>query len=301
VVQDIFLTKTAEMAHVVLPASSSWCEAEGTVTNSERRVQRVRKAIDPPHEARDDIWIIAQIARRLGRDFGNPTAEDAWNEMRSLAPMFAGMSYRRIEEQCGMQWPCYDESHPGQQFLHARLWSDPPQGKLAPFHAVEHEPPVEQPDDEFPFVLTTGRRLESYNTGVQSAGYDSPLHRGESVDIAPEDAKRLGIADGDLMQVTSRRGTLQAPARIDAALKPGLVFMTLHFPDQVPTNFLTIDEFDPKSGTAEFKACAVRVEKAVLGRAAKGLDRGAVSYSARRKTENKTAGTSSVVAAAEEE
>lgn len=261
VVQDIFLTKTAELANVVLPASSSWCEAEGTVTNSERRVQRVRKAIEPPHDARDDIWIISQIARRMGKEFGNPTAEDAWNEMRGLAPMFAGMSYARLESCGGLQWPCSDEEHPGQQFLHARLWSDPPEGKLAPFHAVEHERPVEQADAEYPFVLTTGRRLESYNTGVQSSGYHSPLHRGESVDIAPEDAERLGIATGDLMQVTSRRGTLQVPARIDPALKPGLVFMTLHFPDHVPTNVLTIDEFDPKSGTAEFKACAVRVER----------------------------------------
>ena len=113
-------------------------------------------------------------------------------------------------------------------------------------------------------MLTTGRRLESFNTGVQSQGYDSPLHRGESLDIAPEDAERLGIEDGELVRVTSRRGTLEAAARVDFALKPGLVFMTLHFPDQVPTNFLTIDEFDPKSGTAEFKACAVRVEKARL-------------------------------------
>jgi predicted molibdopterin-dependent oxidoreductase YjgC len=265
VVQDIFRTKTAEMANVVLPASASWCEAEGTVTNSERRVQRVRKAIEPPGDARDDIWIICEIAQRLGQDFGHPTAEDAWNEMRSLAPMFAGMSYKRLEDCNGIHWPCFDENHPGQQFLHARLWSDPPEGKLAPFHAVEHEPPVEQPDEDYPFVLTTGRRLESFNTGVQTAGYASPLHRGESVDIAPEDAERLGIEDGEMMRITSRRGSLEAPARVDYALKPGLVFMTLHFPDQVPTNFLTIDEFDPKSGTAEFKACAVRVERAALG------------------------------------
>src|SRR5213593_1747481 len=250
VVQDIFLTKTAEMADVVLPASASWCEAEGTVTNSERRVQRCRKALEPPGEARDDLWIISQIARRLGKDFGNPTGEDAWNEMRSLAPMFAGMSYARLEACRGIHWPCWDETHPGQQFLHARLWSDPPEGKVAPFHAVEPKPQVGQPDDDYPFVLTTGRRLESFNTGVQSSGYASPLHRGESVDIAPEDAERLGIDDGDVLRITSRRGSLEAPARIDRALKPGLVFMTLHFPDQVPTNFLTIDEFDPKSGTA---------------------------------------------------
>ena len=265
VVQDIFLTKTAQLAHVVLPASASWCEAEGTVTNSERRVQRVRKALEPPKDARDDIWIISQIAKRLGKDFGNPSAEDAWNEMRSLAPMFAGMSYKRLEACKGLQWPCSDDEHPGQQFLHARLWSNPPEGKLAPFHAVEHDPPVERPDEDYPFVLTTGRRLESYNTGVQTGGYDSPLHRGESVDIAPEDAERLGISDGDTVEISSRRGTVHAPARVDFALKPGLVFMTLHFPDQVPTNFLTIDAFDPLSGTAEFKACAVRVVKVAPG------------------------------------
>ena len=266
VVQDIFLTKTAQLAHVVLPASASWVEAEGTVTNSERRVQRVRKALEPPGDARDDIWIISQIARRMGMDFGDPTPEDAWNEMRSLAPMFAGMSYSRLEACGGLQWPCSDDVHPGQQFLHARLWSDPPEGKLAPFHAVEHDPPVEQPDETYPFVLTTGRRLESYNTGVQTSGYDSPLHRGETLDIAPEDAERLGITSGDPVLVTSRRGAVQAPARVDFALKPGLVFMTLHFPDEVATNVLTIDEFDPKSGTAEFKACAVNVEKVALRR-----------------------------------
>jgi formate dehydrogenase major subunit len=266
VVQDIFLTKTAQLANVVLPATSSWCEAEGTVTNSERRVQRVRKAVEPPPGARDDIWIISQIAKRLGREFGDPSPEDAWNEMRSLAPMFGGMTYERLEKQCGIQWPCIDVEHPGQQFLHARLWSDPPEGKLAPFHAVEHDPPVERPDEEYPFVLTTGRRLESYNTGVQSGGYDSPLHRGETVDISPEDAERLYIRNDDIVRVTSRRGTVQAPARVDYALKPGLVFMTLHFPDQVATNVLTIDEFDPLSGTAEFKACAVRVEKVQVRR-----------------------------------
>ena len=265
VVQDVFRTKTADFAHVVLPASSSWCESEGTVTNSERRVQRCRKAIDPPGDARDDIWIIDQIAKRLGRGLGNPSPEEIWNEVRTVAPaMFGGMSYARLEANHGLQWPCPDESHPGSQFLHARLWdSGAAQGRKAPFSVVEHEPPVEQPDEDYPFVLTTGRRLESYNTGVQTSGYDSPLHRGETVDVSPEDAERLGIAEGELMRIMSRRGMVTAPAHIDRALKPGLVFMTLHFPDQVPTNFLTIDAFDPKSGTAEFKACAVQLEKVV--------------------------------------
>ena len=265
VVQDIFLTKTAEFATVVFPASSSWCEAEGTVTNSERRVQRCRKAVDAPGDARDDIWIIGEIAKRLGHDFGNPTAEDVWNDVRRVAPhMFGGMSYARLEEHDGLQWPCADESQPGAQFLHGRLWETPVVGPAAPFSVVEHDPPVERPDAEYPFVLTTGRRLESYNTGVQSHGYNSPLHRGESVDISPEDALAMGVFDGEPLRVTSRRGTVVAPARVDESLKPGLVFMTLHFPDQVATNVLTIDEFDPKSGTAEFKACAVRVEKAFL-------------------------------------
>jgi len=264
VVQDIFLTKTAEFAQVVFPASSSWCEAEGTVTNSERRVQRCRKALDAPGDARDDIWILNEVARRMGHDLGLPTAEAAWNDVRRVAPhMFGGMSYERLAKEDGLQWPCPDENTPGSQFLHARLWEKPARGMLAPFSVVEHEPPVEQPDAEYPFILTTGRRLESYNTGVQTAGYESPLHRGESVDIAPEDAARLGVRDGEPMRITSRRGSVVAPARIDTSLKPGLVFMTLHFPDQVATNVLTIDEFDPKSGTAEFKACAVRVEKAL--------------------------------------
>ena len=260
VVQDIFLTATARLAHVVFPASSSWCEAEGTVTNSERRVQRVRKALEAPGNARDDLWIISELARRLGHDWGQPSAEDVWNEVRRMAPIFAGMSYQRLEREGGLHWPCYDESHPGELFLHSRLWHDPIVGPAAPFSVVEHDPPVERPDAEYPLTLTTGRRLDSYNTGVQTGGYTSPLRRGESLDISPEDAERLGVLDGDPVRVTSRRGSVVAPARLDRSLRTGLVFMTLHFQDEVKVNLLTIDETDPKSGTAEFKACAVRVE-----------------------------------------
>src|SRR5262249_3563067 len=148
--------------------------------------------------------------------FGKPTAEDVWDDVRRVAPeMFGGMSYKRLEEMDGLQWPCADESKPGAQFLHGRLWDKPAGGELAPFSVVEHEPPVEQPDDEYPFVLTTGRRLESYNTGVQTGGYNSPLHRGETLDIAPEDATRLGIMEGEPVRITSRRGSVVAPARID--------------------------------------------------------------------------------------
>ena len=272
VVQEIFLTKTAQMAHVVFPASATWAEGEGTVTNSERRVQRCRKAVDPPGDARDEIWIMTELARRLGKDWGHPTAEDVWNEVRALAPQLAGMSYARLEALGGLQWPCPDESHPGTKFLHARLWDDDPakRGRLAPFSVVHHEGPVEMPNDEYPLMLTTGRRLESYNTGVQTGGYESPLHRGESLDISPEDAARLGVEAGDTVRVTSRRGSVEAPAYIDRGLRAGVVFMTLHFPDDVATNLLTINATDPRSGTAEFKACAVRVDPVRQSRARTG-------------------------------
>jgi predicted molibdopterin-dependent oxidoreductase YjgC len=261
IVQDIMLTKTAEMADVVLPASASWAEAEGTVTNSERRVQRVRKALDPPGEARDDIEIITDMARRLGRDWGEVTAASAWEELRTLSPMHAGMSYERLEKLGGIQWPCVDENDPGAQFLHGRLWEEPAQGMLAPFSAVEHDPPVDKLTEEFPIRLTTGRRLDSYNTGVQSGQYSSPLRRDETIDLSPEDAERLALEEGECVLVSSRRGSLEVPVRFDPGLRPGLAFMTLHFPDEVETNVLTIDATDPRSGTAEFKATAIRVEK----------------------------------------
>jgi formate dehydrogenase major subunit len=262
VVQEIVMTRTAELAHVVLPAAATWCEGEGTVTNSERRVQRCRKATNPPEGARDELWIISQIAKRMGVDLGSPTAEQVWNEFRTVAPQFAGgMSYKRLEELDGIQWPCPDESHPGTPFLHARLWDPlPARGPAAPFSVVKHEGPVETPDEAYPLLLTTGRRLESYNTGVQTAGYDSPLRRGERLDVSPEDATRLGVANGDMVRIVSRRGSVVAPAHIDRSLRAGIVFMTMHFPDDVATNLLTIDASDPKSGTSEFKACAVRVE-----------------------------------------
>jgi formate dehydrogenase major subunit len=231
------------------------------VTNSERRVQRVRRALDPPPGARDDIAIICDIARRLGTDWGNPTAEQVWDECRSLSPMHAGMAYRRLDELGGIQWPCPDESSPGSQFLHARLWKDPVEGPPAPFSVVENDPPVDRLTDEFPIRLTTGRRLDSFNTGVQTNVYTSPLRRRESLVISPEDGARLGLGDGERVRASSRRGSVEVNVSFDHEMRPGLAFMTLHFPDQVATNVLTIDATDPKSGTAEFKATAIRIEK----------------------------------------
>jgi formate dehydrogenase major subunit len=266
IVQDIFLTKTAELADVVFPASAAWCESEGTVTSSERRVQRVRKALEAPGEARDDIAIICELARRLGYDLGFETPRDAWEECRKLSPWHAGMSYERLEALGGIPWPCYDENHPGEQFLHARLWERPVRGDKAPFKVVEHVPPVEALDEEYPVRLTTGRRLESFNTGVQTGGYTSPLRRAETLDISPEDAELYDVNEGDLIRVTSRRGSVVMPVRIDDGLRGGLVFTTFHFNDDVATNVLTIDATDPQSGTAEFKAAAIRLEKVAAGR-----------------------------------
>jgi predicted molibdopterin-dependent oxidoreductase YjgC len=260
VVQDVTLTQTAQLADVVFPAAAGWCESEGTVTNSERRVQRVRKILEPPGEARDDLAIVCDVARRLGCDIGPPHAETLWNELRSLSPMHAGMSYRRLEESGGLQWPCYDEQHPGETFLHARLWENPVRGPRAPFHVVEQEPPVDELTDDYPLRLTTGRRLDSFNSGVQSGEYTSPLRRGETLDLSPEDAQRYGVVEGERVRVSSRRGSVVVPVHVDPGLRPGLAFMTFHFAD-VATNVLTIEANDPKSGTAEFKAAAIRVDK----------------------------------------
>jgi formate dehydrogenase major subunit len=258
------MTKTAELAEVVFPASNSAFETEGTVTNSERRVQRCRAALTPPGNAKDDVWIINQVARRLKDDWIPLEPQQAWDELRTLSPMHGGMSWERLEELGGLQWPCPDENHPGTPILHTRLWEfdDPEtQGTKAPFSVVIDDPPVDLLDQEFPLRLTTGRRLDSYNTGVQTGGYTSPLRRGESLDISPEDARTYGVSEGDVVAVSSRRGTVRAPVHLDPALRPGLVFMTFHFPDEVDTNVLTIEATDPRSGTAEFKATAVRIDK----------------------------------------
>jgi predicted molibdopterin-dependent oxidoreductase YjgC len=263
VVQDIFLTRTAQLADVVLPAAANWCESEGTVTNSERRVQRVRKALDPPGQARDDITIITELARHMGHDWPATDAEGIWDELRSLSPIHAGMSYARLEELHGIQWPCYSEDRLEPPYLHGRLWNTDPveRGAPAPFAAIRHSPPVDLLDEEFPLRLTTGRRLSAYNTGVQSGQIATPLLGSGSIEVSREDARRLGLSAGDSVRVTSRRASLVAPVVIEPGLRAGLAFMTAHFPDEVDTNSLTIEATDPLSGTAEYKATAIRIDK----------------------------------------
>jgi predicted molibdopterin-dependent oxidoreductase YjgC len=298
VVQDILMTRTAQMADVVLPAAASWAETEGTVINSERRVQRVHKVVEPPGEARDDVMILREIARRMGADWDFETAEEVWEEVRRLAPKFSGISYERLEEYGGIQWPCLDgsfeeisdntpkeqlmastrgaenaeggavtadvveKSGPGTMFLHEELWAEEVEHR-APFTPVDHEGPVEMPDEEYPFQLTTGRRLAFYNTGTMTQDYKKVKDNEELLEICKEDAEEYGIEDGDKVRVSSRRGTVEAvTARVTDRVRPGLLFMGYSFPDQVPTNVLTINAIDPQSGTAELKACAVSIEKA---------------------------------------
>jgi formate dehydrogenase major subunit len=262
VVQDIFLTRTAELADVVLPAAAAWAESEGTVTSSERRVQRVRAAVPPPGEARDDIEIIGELARRMGYDWGTPSAEDLWDELRSLSPLHAGMRYDRLDALGGIQWPCPSEDHPGTPFLHGWLWEPDLGGRdPAPFSVVEAEGPAEALSEEFPLRLTTGRALDSFNTGVQSDGFTSPIRYGEALDVNPADAARLGLHDGERVRVSSPRGSVTMAVRLQPDIPEGLTFTTFHFPELVDANVLTNDAWDPRSGTAEFKAASIRIEK----------------------------------------
>jgi formate dehydrogenase major subunit len=262
-VQDIFLTKTAALADVVLPAAAGWAESDGTSTSSERRVQLMHKALDPPGDAKDDMDILSLLADEMGHGWGQPTAEEVWDELRSLSQMHGGMSYRRLEEHGGLQWPCPTEDHPGTLFLHGWLWEDPMPRDPAPFSPVEWAPPIDPLSEDYPIRLTTGRRLDGYNTGVQSSGYRSPRSTGAVIDLDPRDAERLRIAEGDVVRVSSRRGSIDVPARLRDGLRPGLAFMAIHWPDQADVNTLTLDAWDPKSGTAEFKATAVRIDPVV--------------------------------------
>ncbi len=260
VVQDIFLTATAEMADVVLPAQVSFAESDGTYTNSERRVQRVRTARKSPGETRNDLWIVTSLAKAMGISWPMLGAHEVFEEMRHLTTNYRGITYERLERDHGLQWPVPDETHLGTPVLHERLWHSDV-GMRAAFAAVDWTPPVEVPSTDYPFILTTGRRLAFYNTGVQSGVYDHPHNIGEWMEIHHDDARRLNIENGEVIAVISPRGKVEVPAYYSETVTPGTVFMTLHFPNEVLTNDLTIDATDPQSGTAEFKAAAVRLAR----------------------------------------
>jgi formate dehydrogenase major subunit/formate dehydrogenase alpha subunit len=255
--QDIFLNdSTRKYADVVLPASS-FAEKDGTFTNTERRVNRVRKALDCPGDAREDWRIVLAMAKALGAEWPDyQSAEDVWNELADLCPNWYGIRYQRIEEN-GMQWPCTDLEHPGTPYLHA---PKPALGR-GRFFPVEFQPPIEQPDSEFPFVLSTGRTLYHYNSATMTMLEAGVREKQEApfFEINREDAEALGIADGELARLVSRRGELEAEAKYSERVYPGLVWMALHFA-QAKVNWLLHDVGDPLIGTPEYKVSAVRVE-----------------------------------------
>jgi predicted molibdopterin-dependent oxidoreductase YjgC len=259
ITQDLFLNETTErLADVVFPASS-FAEKDGTFTNTERRVNRVRKALPCPGEAREDWQIVVDMAKAMGGSWPEyATPEDAWNEFADLAPLWTGIRYDRIEE-VGLQWPCTDREHPGTPFLHAPSPARPSgRGK---FYPVEYQPPIEQPDSEYPFVLSTGRTLYHYNSATMTMREEGVVQKQEDpfVEMHPEDAAALGIEDGDWVRLVSRRGELEARAALGERVYPGLVWMALHFA-QAKVNWLTHDVGDPLIGTPEYKTSAVRVE-----------------------------------------
>ena len=257
VVQDIFRTETAEMAHVVL-ASSSFAEKDGTFTNTERRVQRVRRAVAPTGQSKPDWWITAELGKRLGgKGFDYSSSEQIFDEMRAVTPSYAGISYRRLESS-GLQWPCPTEEHPGTAILHAERFS---RGKGI-FKPLRYRPPAELPDAEYPFILTTGRSPYHFHTGTMTRRVKglNALQSMETLEISSCDAARLGIAGGDQVMVTSRRGSVVAKVSTSARLAPGVVFMTIHFPETA-TNILTNTALDPVARIPELKVAAVRLEK----------------------------------------
>jgi predicted molibdopterin-dependent oxidoreductase YjgC len=257
IVQDIFLTETAELADVVLPATT-FAEKDGTFTNTERRVQRVRKAIEPLGESRPDWQIICDIAERMGaKGYAFETVEEVFDELASLTPQYAGITYKRIDD-VGLQWPCPTEDHPGTQYLHSAKFSRG-RGKFTP---LEFKPPAENPDDEYPLILTTERSLYHYHTGTMTRKSEglNILRNEEWVEMNAVDADALGVADGETVRVLSRRGEVTAMAKVTADSAPGTISMTFHFAES-PTNMLTNPALDPIAKIPEFKVCAVRVEK----------------------------------------
>jgi formate dehydrogenase alpha subunit len=267
VVQDIFPTETTWLADVILPANS-FAEKDGTFTSTERRIQRVRQAIPPPGEARPDWQIITQLADRMGYHFGYTSVTQVMDEMASLAPIYGGVHFDRLEG-AGLQWPCPDRSHPGTPFLHKDKFSR----GLGKFHAVEYRPPNETTSSAYPLVLTTGRVLEHWHTGTMSRKVDAlnELYPEGLAEINPEDAARLGVWDEEMVAITSERGKIEAKVHISEKSPPGVIYMSFHW-NEAPVNIVTNPAFDPVAKIPEFKVCAVKTMLLVLEKAAQDND-----------------------------
>jgi formate dehydrogenase major subunit len=257
VVQDIFLTETARLADVVLPGVC-FAEKDGTFANTERRVQRVRKAVEPPGQAWDDWKIICEIATRLGYAMHYDSSRQIMEEIAKVTPSYAGLSYERIEHE-GIHWPCPTPEHPGTPILHREQFT---RGRGL-FHAIDYIEPAEKINDEYPLYLTTGRLLYQYHTGTMSmrTGGLNEIAPEAFVEISPQDARKLEVEEGSRVKIDSRRGTIQARIKISRKAVTGTVFIPFHYA-QAAANRLTNAALDPISGIPEYKVCAVKVSKA---------------------------------------
>jgi len=255
VVQDIFITETAELADVILPAAC-FAEKNGTFTNTERRLQRVRKAVEPPGEAKEDSWIILELSRKLGYEMKYNFIEEVLHEAGKLWPAVAGITYVRIEKM-GLQWPCPTFNHPGTPYLFKGGF---PRGK-ATFSAIRYRPSEELPDNEYPFLLSTGRQLFQYHTGSMTRKIDAinKVSPGPYIEIHPDDAKQLGLSAGSIVKVSSRRGSINIRALISDRPLKGMTFIPFHF-KEAAANMLTNTALDPVCKISELKVCAVKIE-----------------------------------------
>jgi formate dehydrogenase alpha subunit len=257
VVQDIFLTETAQLAHVVLPGAS-YAEKDGTFTGTDRRVQRVRKAVEPVGEARPDWLIICQLAQRMGASgFDFPSPKRVMDEIAQLTPIYGGISYERLEELGFLHWPVPTPDHPGTPYLHKGRFSR----GLGYFHAIEFKEAAELPDEEYPFILTTGRLMFHWHTGTMTRRSEK-LHQEVPeayVELHPDDAERIGLNGEQRVRVASRRGEIELAARVTPRIRPGVVFIPFHFAEAA-ANALTHAALDPVAKIPEYKVCAVRVE-----------------------------------------
>ncbi len=256
VVQDIFLTETAALADVVLPACA-FLEKEGTVSNTERRVQPMHQVLPPWGNSKDDWWIITEIANRMGAEWHYEDPAEIFAEIRKVTPSYAGITYKRIEKEV-IQWPCPTTDHPGTQYLHKDKFSR----GLGLFSAIEYTPPAEEVDGEYPMILTTGRLLEHFHTGTMTRNsriLDEIVPEG-FVEISPNDAKNCNVGDGEVVSVSTRRGSIRIKAKIAEKSKSNVVFIPFHFYEAC-ANRLTTDCLDPVCKIPEYKVCSCKVEK----------------------------------------
>jgi predicted molibdopterin-dependent oxidoreductase YjgC len=259
IVQDIFLTETAQLAHVVLPGTS-FAEKVGTFTNTERRVQRVRRLVDAPGQAMKDSHIIIELAQRLGYDMSYHHTEEVFQEIGKAWPAMAGMSYSRLDEEGGLQWPCPTPDHPGTPYLFKGGF---PRGK-ARFTMVHYKPSVEQPDSEYPFVLTTGRMLFQYHSGSMTRRSKAieAVAGTPYMEMNAGDASRLSVKDGDRVRVRSRRGEITIAARVSRRPDRGVVFIPFHYREAAANVLTSSVALDPICKIPELKVATVAIEKA---------------------------------------